>query len=132
MARPGKITAEKLRKLEEGFLNGLSDREACCYADIAPSTLYLYCEKNPGFSERKEALKDNVKLQAKINVAERIAREKDLELSMWYLERKCRDEFAARQEVGFSAGRPFKVEIEVMDDAAADQQEAAGVHPGGG
>ena len=33
---------------------GLSDREACIYADIAVSTLYDYCKKHKEFSERKE------------------------------------------------------------------------------
>ena len=34
MARPRKITKETVQKLEEGFLMGLSDREACIYAVI--------------------------------------------------------------------------------------------------
>lgn len=57
MARPRKITKETVQKLEEGFLMGLSDREACIYADIAVSTLYNYCKKHKEFSERKELLK---------------------------------------------------------------------------
>ena len=45
MARPRKITKETVQKLEEGFLMGLSDREACIYADIAVSTLYDFGAK---------------------------------------------------------------------------------------
>ena len=48
---------------------GLSDREACIYADIAVSTLYDYCKKHKEFSERKELLKDNIKMKSKLNVA---------------------------------------------------------------
>ena len=33
---------------------GLSDREACIYADIAVSTLYDYCEKYNEFSEQND------------------------------------------------------------------------------
>jgi len=69
MARPRKITKETVQKLEEGFLMGLSDREACIYADIAVSTLYDYCKKHKEFSERKELLKDNIKMKSKLNVA---------------------------------------------------------------
>lgn len=65
VARPKKIDTTVVRKLEHGFLNGLSDREACLFANIAPSTLYEYCKENPEFSERKELLKDQVKLKAK-------------------------------------------------------------------
>ena len=83
MARPRKITKETVQKLEEGFLMGLSDREACIYADIAVSTLYDYCKKHKEFSERKELLKD-------------------INLSLWYLERKCKDEFSPKQEITHS------------------------------
>ena len=74
MARPRKITKETVQKLEEGFLMGLSDREACIYADIAVSTLYNYCKKHKEFSERKELLKDNIKMKSKLNVAHGIKR----------------------------------------------------------
>ena len=73
MARPRKITKETVQKLEEGFLMGLSDREACIYADIAVSTLYDYCKKHKIFG-RKELLKDNIKMKSKLNVAHGIKR----------------------------------------------------------
>lgn len=98
MARPRKITKETVQKLEEGFLMGLSDREACIYADIAVSTLYDYCKKHKEFSERKELLKDNIKMKSKLNVAHGI-KKGDINLSLWYLERKCKDEFSPKQEI---------------------------------
>lgn len=57
--RPSKMTPDTVKKLEEAFLLGCSDLEACFYADITKPTLYDYCEKHPGFSDRKEALKKN-------------------------------------------------------------------------
>lgn len=101
MARPRKITKETVQKLEEGFLMGLSDREACIYADIAVSTLYNYCKKHKEFSERKELLKDNIKMKSKLNVAHGI-KKGDINLSLWYLERKCKDEFSPKQEITHS------------------------------
>lgn len=101
MARPKKITDNILRKLEEGFIMGMSDREACIYADLAPSTLYDYCNENKEFSERKELLKESVKMRAKINIAEQI-KKGDIDLSLWYLERKCKDEFSSKQEIQHS------------------------------
>ena len=55
--RPRKITDEVIRKLEAAFLLGCRDQEACFAANIGMSTLYDYCQANPDFSERKEALK---------------------------------------------------------------------------
>ncbi|GKH47087.1 hypothetical protein [Anaerotruncus massiliensis (ex Togo et al. 2019)] len=97
MARPTKMTPEVIAKLEEAFGKGMSDREACCYADIAPSTLFRYCQRHERFSERKELLKENLKMRAKLNLAEKIEGG-DVDMSLWYLERKCRDEFSRRTE----------------------------------
>lgn len=57
--RPPKMTPEHVRKLEEAFLLGCTDLEACLAADIGKTTLYKYCEEHPEFAERKEALKQN-------------------------------------------------------------------------
>lgn len=57
--RPTKMTEAVLLKLDEAFLMGCTDREACLFADISPSTLYKYAEENPEYSERKETLKQN-------------------------------------------------------------------------
>ena len=44
---------------------GCPDTEACLYANIAPSTMYLYASSNPEFSERKETLKQNPFMKAR-------------------------------------------------------------------
>ncbi|WP_430509717.1 hypothetical protein [Gottfriedia solisilvae] len=74
-------------KLKHGFMPGMSDREACLYANINPSTLYEYCKKNLDFSERKELFKDQLKIKAKVNISNKII-DGDIHLSQWYLERK--------------------------------------------
>lgn len=96
--RPRAVSREVLQKLEYAFVHGLSDREASIYAGISKSTLYNYCKKHPEFLDQKEDLKSGVKMRAKLNVAEEIDKG-NLELSLWYLEHKCRDEFSTRQEV---------------------------------
>ena len=106
--RPKKITEEIVQKLEEAFLQGLSDREACIYANIAPSTFYDYCSSHKDFSERKELLKENLKMKAKMNLARSIE-DGNMTQSIWYLERKCKDEFSSKQEVELSGeiNNPF-------------------------
>lgn len=95
--RPTKMTAGTLRKLEELFVRGLSDEEACLLADIGTSTLYDYCRDNPQFSERKELLKQRVKTRAKFNISKAIE-DGDVDLSKWYLERRDKD-FKTKQSV---------------------------------
>ena len=101
VGRPKKITERVLHKLEEGFIMGLTDKEACIYADVAPSTLYDYCKAHEEFSERKELLKESVKMRAKINVARKI-KSGEVGVSTWYLERKCKEDFSLKQEIKHS------------------------------
>ena len=57
--RPTKMDDITVLKLEDAFMAGCTDLEACCAADISKHTLYKYQEKNPGFKDRKEELKQN-------------------------------------------------------------------------
>lgn len=110
--RPTSVTPETLAKLEQAFSLGCSDLEACIYADISPSILYRFQENNPEFRERKEMLKQKLVLKARTVVANALEKE-DENTAKWYLERKARDEFAAKQEVsvGNLENSPFKIEI---------------------
>lgn len=97
VGRPAAITTEIIGKLEVAFLNGASDKEACFVAGIGATTLYEYCNDNPQFAERKEALKEMIKYKARSNVSKAI-NDGDKPLSQWYLERKAKDEFSVRTE----------------------------------
>lgn len=110
--RPTKMTNEVIGKLEMAFSTGATDIEACIVADINPDTLYEYCKKNPEFSERKEVLKKKPVLKAK-QIVINYLNSNDIDTAKWYLERKARDEFAAKQEVavGNLESSPFKIEI---------------------
>ena len=98
VGRPTVMTEEVIQKLEYAFMRGLTDLEACLYANISKSTLYNYCEENPEFLERKEELKQHPTAKARLNVTEAIEKG-DEDLSKWWLERKARDEFSTKQEV---------------------------------
>jgi len=63
--QPTKMTESRLALLREAFMWGCTDSEACCYAQIAPSTLYHYCERNPEFLELKNSLKDMPVMKSK-------------------------------------------------------------------
>lgn len=83
--RPSVITDEVLRKLEEAFGNGATDAEACGLAGISKSTLYLYCNQNQDFSDRKENLKSMPTYHAKVSILKAI--KTDSKMAMDYLER---------------------------------------------
>lgn len=67
--RPTVITEEVIRLLEAAFLVGATDLEACVHADISKTALYEYCQKNGEFAERKETLKNQPTLKAKMIVS---------------------------------------------------------------
>lgn len=113
MGKPGRprvIDDKVLGKLEEAFLWGYSDREACLHANINPSTLYDYCNEHKGYSERKELLKNKPKMLAKKNIVEAI-RKGDEGSSKWYLERKD-DEFSNKTKTEISGSMGIDTEAD--------------------
>ena len=96
--RPEAITPEILTKLEYGFANSFTDVEASLYANISPRTLYRYIEENPEFWQRKEELKKQPNIKAKLNWMKKM-NEEDYQASKEWLERKSRDEFSLKTEV---------------------------------
>ena len=95
--RPTKMTDKVVKKLEEAFLLGCSDLEACLFADISKQTLYTYQDKNPEFVDRKEKLKENPVFIARKAVIKDM--KDDGNLALKYLERKRKDEFSIKQEI---------------------------------
>ena len=113
--RPTVMTPETLKKLEYGFLKGMNDLECCLYADISRQALYDYCNKNPEFTDRKEALKKRPAIAAKLNITEAIE-SGDVELSKWYLERRSKDEFSTKQEITADVNSEVNINIELSDE----------------
>lgn len=110
VGRPTVMTEAVVAKLEEAFGNGATDNEACFVAGISKDSLYDYIKLNPEFSERKEALKDNLKYQAKMNIAKKL-KEGDVIQANWYAERKMKDEFSPRNELTGANGNNLIPEI---------------------
>lgn len=94
--RPTVFTKEVLQKLEEAFLLGCSDLEACLVADISSASLYNYQNDHPEFLERKRILKKTPIYKARKCVVD--ACEENPELALKYLERKNKKEFSLRTE----------------------------------
>lgn len=107
--RPEAITEKVLAKLEYAFARSFTDTEASLYANISPATLYRYIESNPEFWERKETLKKQPNIQAKLNWYKKLETE-DYQASKEWLERKSRDEFSLKTEMN------AKVEHTIIDN----------------
>ena len=87
IGRPSTVTEEKIKRLEEAFMFGFSDNMACIYAGVSRTAFYRFLANNEPLRDRFKALKRNVRLQARFNVAKAIEAG-DLEVSRWYLERR--------------------------------------------
>ena len=85
------MTPEVVNKLEQGFTMGFTDEEACLYANISKQTLYDYCKRVEGYTDRKEELKNHPKLLAKVNLYNALKDNKKIEDSKWYLERRDKE-----------------------------------------
>lgn len=105
--RPTIMTEETVKKLEEVFVMGGSDSEACYFANISKQTLYTYQEKHPEFADRKEALKNWPTLKARRTVVSYLD---DPNYAFKYLERKKKDEFGNNVDVT-SGGEPIQNNI---------------------
>lgn len=136
--RPKIIDQEILLKLEVAFCMGCTDEEACQFAGIGKSTLYLYQNEHPEFLEEKELWKENPTLKARAAVY--MAMGTDSDLALKYLERKKKDEFSLRTEHTGKNGDPIETVLNRVESnyddlarqAAADlaAKETTGTAPG--
>ena len=107
--RPTVMTDDVVNKLEQAFAMGCTDIESCLFANISKQTLYNYQALHPEFIDRKEELKDSLKLHAKSNLSRSIKIDEDVDNSKWYLERKSKSEFSTRTEQDItSKGSPLQ------------------------
>lgn len=120
MAAPKKITSTVWSVLEDAFMLGLSNEEACLRAGITRQTLRNYFKEHPDKEERKELLKNNVKMHAKINIANKIIKQNDIELSKYYLEKKDK-EFSTKVKVETEHTETQRIQF--IDDIPEDKEE---------
>lgn len=123
IGRPTVMTDDVLRKLEQVFALDGTIEEACFYADIAPSSYYLYIKANPAFSERVEALRLKPVLAARETIINDLATPSG---AQWYLSRKRKTEFGTGEEsaqrttginvYNFFMNDEAQAEVKLMED----------------
>lgn len=108
------MTDDTVKKLEEAFLLGCTDEEACFFADISKQTLYNYQAANPEFVDRKEALKSNPIFEARKSVLNELKTNGDLALK--FLERKKKDEFSTKSETEHSGALTIGKVLDALEN----------------
>jgi hypothetical protein len=128
--RPTVMDENTLRILEDAFSNDATDIQACFLANIATSTLYKYQVDNPGYLERKQALKDMIKYQAKRIIKEAMFdKDKGTDTAKWYLERKDKGEFSQKVENDITSGgeKLNPILVKFIDGENKDNRNTEGV-----
>lgn len=95
-----KITTEKVELLEKYFRYGLTDEQACYKADVVISTFYNYCRENPDFADRRNTLKDDTIINAKILVAEKVEEKDESFTKLVYQHEKMKERATVRLDLG--------------------------------
>jgi hypothetical protein len=112
------MTPEVIAKLEEAYLKGCTDAEACFYADISLTTLYNYCEKHEEFRDRKELLKQNPLFKAR-DVLLKALENGDVNTANKLIDRKE----GSKLQVGGIGGGP--VRIQAVEYAITDPEDTS-------
>ena len=115
--RPKVVTKDVLVKLEQAYLFGCTDVQACAFAGICAKTLSNYQNENPDFLQEKEKWKQNPILKAKATVYGKL---NEADTAKWYLERKAKDEFSTRQETLAKDEALLRKEKELEEEVEAE------------
>lgn len=89
----GRDELDVLRKLEQAFAIGCTNREACIYSDITEAMYYNYVKEHDGLAEKFALLKDRPTLKARTTLVASLG---DPEHAKWYLKHKKNDEFSEK------------------------------------
>jgi len=113
----------KVAQIVHAYRMDFSGLQACLYAGITKDQLDHFRDVHPHFNSLIPILRESVSLKAKNNLVRKIADSKviDVETSKWWLERKCRGEFATKNETRHSIGS----DIEDLDEDQLEKSARA-------
>lgn len=108
------ITAEQIDRLEFAFSCGCPVTEACLFAKVPRSTFYTYCDRNEGFLDRMNELRETPVLRARLTIKKNID---DPKVAQWLLERKAKKEFSAQVDINsMNTNINTSVDVEKLKD----------------
>lgn len=125
---PTKMDDAVVQKLEEAFSLDCTVEEACFLANISKQTYYNWIKSFPEQKERFDALRQKPIIKARTTV---IASLDDPDMALKYLERKKKDEFSTKQEIGIYQNDKIESQINDAQRAIERASEIAnGLVPG--
>lgn len=115
VGRPTVFTPEVLQKLEMAFSLRCTDKEACYFANIGESTLYLYQKNNPEFLERKHQLRNQAVMKARVTVVNALGTHPNI--AFRFLEKCGSGDFAritdgVANQINFNISPEFSKELD--------------------
>jgi ACT domain-containing protein len=96
--RPTIFNQDTVHKLEQAFAMSCTVEEACSISGVSRSAYYKRLENDRQFMDKMERAKLFMIIQARHTVCKAI-RAGDIKTSIWYLERKRKDEFGINLQV---------------------------------
>ena len=119
VGRPEKITFEKLNHFKTFIIAGCTVKEACEQIEITPMTWRNYCKKHPDILPKFAKWKKELETKAKLNIAMKIRREKDINISIYYLERQEKlKEQAARTALNRARAKRERAQAKIAERQA--------------
>jgi len=95
--RPTVFNRDTVHKLEQAFAIGCTTEEACSVSGVSRSAYYKRLGDDTQFMDTMERARLFMIIQARHTVAQAVRRG-DVKTSMWYLERKRKDEFGLKTQ----------------------------------
>lgn len=106
MARPTDLTPEVVDILEKSFKEGANITQACVLANISRDVYYDGLKRDEGFADKMNAAQQWVSVIARRTLVKEIQKGNPM-VSLQWLERKDKAEFAPRTELTGSEGTPL-------------------------
>lgn len=113
--RPEEITEAKLAQFQTFIIAGCSLKDACDQIEITTQTWRNYCKRHPKYLAKFAKWKKELEARAKLNIASKIANEKDTDASIYYLERqsKLKDQ-AARTSLNRAKAQQTRLQNQLL------------------
>lgn len=101
------------------IIAGCTVKEACEQIEITPMTWRNYCKKHPDILPKFAKWKKELETKAKLNIAMKIRREKDINISIYYLERQEKlKEQAARTALNRARAKRERAQAKIAERQA--------------
>lgn len=106
---------EVLEKIRTFLQVGYSFHKSCILGGVPIRSAYRYYENDEKFKSEVELLRNSVSVLARQNIAEAI-QNKDVKMSLEWLDRVDKDEFSKRLEITGKEGENLFNPIEILFD----------------